>query len=1103
MNLRLFTPAFSLIALLLPAVSGAQGIRIAFHNGAVTSGAMTTSAPGTVVNTAAHTWNNIQNNGGVGLAFSNLPLAFDTGPASGATLSSSAGASQFNSNGWGGGNQDWVMMEGWFGLREGESLAITNLPAAITAHGYTVTIYGDSDSTSRAMSYTVTVGSTPTALTIQDSGTFAGTFTSGANFVTFPGLAGSSFTITGNPAAGANRSAVNGIIITPDPPPVPEGASDTIHIALHDTAATAAAMNPANAPATQGERVRTDLEIWNPVVAPATGNGPHTLSNVPLVFSNGVASPARLSANTGFVGTSGTAWQTGTKDHVMMHGWFGFATSSESLQITGIPVPIANRFHVIVYGDSNATERTMNYNIGGQTRTLQDSGTFAGTFADGTHFAVLTGLSGSSFTLTGNAATPRSAVNGLSIIAGDPAPALEIAAFNAIPQYVQPGGSTTLTWQVENSDSVEITPGIGLVTGNSLVVTPATTTTYTLTATRGNQTRRAMLRVGVGPPRPNLLFFFVDDMGWQDTSVPFLHNAQGQPVSTPLNLRYRTPAMETLAARGVRFTRAYSMPVCTPSRVCWMTGLNSARHHVTNWTNITNADTTQNSTPSHRSPAAWRSDGLPQHLPTLPALLQNAGYRTIHAGKAHFGNSTYARNPLNVGFDVNIAGSEIGHPGSYSGTYGQGTTHAVPGLAEYHNTGTHLSKALTLELNKQLERAVADGIPFFAYMAHYAVHSPFQADPRFTANYPGLTGNELAYATLIEGMDQSLGDILAKIEQLGVAENTFVLFMSDNGGDAPMPDVNQSNAPLRHKKGSKYEGGSRVPMLAAWAKRDPSNSFQTALPIPANGRVHDLVAILDLFPTFAAVAGVTTPDGLDGHNLGPYLRAEPGTHRPQELILHFPHDHRSAYFTNFHEDDWKLIHNFPPDNFELYHLASDISESNNLAAAEPLRLMRMARKMARSLHSSGAQWPRFSSNLADDPLLMPQLAGVDSDGDGIPDILEDPNRNGLVDPGETDPDNPDTDGDGLSDGLERKTGTDPLNPASLFQAHLAPDENAWNLRWPSAPGATYRIESTIDPAIGWDVLLDDVPASPGAQTTLRVESAPSPGIQRFFRVFLK
>jgi arylsulfatase A-like enzyme len=789
-----------------------------------------------------------------------------------------------------------------------------------------------------------------------------------------------------------------------------------------------------------------------------------------------------------------------------MEGWYGIR-GGEALTVSNLPAEYASGFTVIVYGDSDAATRTMNYTINGQTRTIQDAGTFSGTFTQGANFATFEGLSGTSFTLTGNpgAADVRSAVNGLVILPASQPALPVIETFAASRAYVAPGERVALSWKVNGADTLSITPGPGGISGvsGSVEVTVTETTTFTLTATRADGQRTATVRVAAGPPRPNVVFFFVDDMGWQDTSVPFHHDASGNPVVTPLNRRYRTPAMESLAARGMKFTRAYSMSVCSPSRVSWMTGLNSSRHHVTNWTNVINVDNSENSTTSHRSPAAWKTEGLPQAQTTLPALLREAGYRTIHAGKAHFGNSAYAKDPRNTGFDLNIAGSEIGHPGSYSGNYGQATSRPVPGLTAYHNTGTHLSEALTLEMNKAIGQSVAEGAPFFAYLAHYAVHSPFETDARFSANYPGLSGTQRGYATLIEGMDTSLGDLLTKLEQLGVAENTLVIFMSDNGGDAPMATVNESNAPLRHKKGSKYEGGNRVPMIAAWAKRNPANPFQTALPIPAASRADDLVAIFDLHPTVAAVAGIEPRSGIDGHDLSPYLRAEPGHHRPQELLVHFPHDHRSDYFSSYHEGDWKLIYDHPTDSVELYQLANDISESDNRAAAEPVRVMRMARKLARTLAADGAQWPRFTSSNADDPFRMPNFAAVDSDGDGIADLTEDANRNGLVDPGETDPDLADSDGDGTGDGAELKSGTDPRDATSFFKAEFELEPGEVVLRWPSAPGALYRVESSGNMAEGtWQILFDNVLAAPGVETAVEVPNSP-PGDRRFFRVVLK
>jgi arylsulfatase A-like enzyme len=204
---------------------------------------------------------------------------------------------------------------------------------------------------------------------------------------------------------------------------------------------------------------------------------------------------------------------------------------------------------------------------------------------------------------------------------------------------------------------------------------------------------------------PNILLFLVDDMGWQDTSVPF-HTAL-----TPLNRRYHTPAMARLAAGGMKFTHAYVASVCSPSRVSLLTGLNAARHRVTNWT--MQRDQATDAKHAVIVPPEWNVNGIspdpatPRAVctPTLPALLRQAGYRTIHIGKAHFGAAdTPGADPLNLGFDVNVAGHAAGGPGSYLSE--QGFSGAwrnadrfwdIPGLEKYHGTNTFLTEALTRE----------------------------------------------------------------------------------------------------------------------------------------------------------------------------------------------------------------------------------------------------------------------------------------------------------------------------------------------------------------------------------------------------------------------
>ena len=171
----------------------------------------------------------------------------------------------------------------------------------------------------------------------------------------------------------------------------------------------------------------------------------------------------------------------------------------------------------------------------------------------------------------------------------------------------------------------------------------------------------ALCGIAAAADRPNVLVFLVDDMGWQDTSVPFHYDSAGKPLVSDLNRRYRTPNMEKLADQGMKFTRAYAHPVCTPSRITLMTGKNAARHHVTNWTNPAGTENSDNDVKHLRSPDGWGKTGISPDEKPLPALLKQAGYRTIHCGKAHFGSKgAFGQYPQAIGFDINIAGNEIG-----------------------------------------------------------------------------------------------------------------------------------------------------------------------------------------------------------------------------------------------------------------------------------------------------------------------------------------------------------------------------------------------------------------------------------------------------------
>jgi len=470
--------------------------------------------------------------------------------------------------------------------------------------------------------------------------------------------------------------------------------------------------------------------------------------------------------------------------------------------------------------------------------------------------------------------------------------------------------------------------------------------------------------------KPNIIIFLVDDMGVMDTSVPFLTDEAGWPKRYSLNDYYRTPNMERLAARGIRFNNFCAMSVCSPTRISIMTGQNAARHRTTNWINPDE----DNAGP--QGPPDWNWQGLKKGDVTLAGLLRADGYRTIHVGKGHFAPRAFdGADPANLGFDINVGGASIGSPGSYYGeqNYGLGTARAhsaVPNLKKYHGTETFLTEALTIEANAHVADAVKAGKPFFLYLAHYAVHAPFESDPRFAAHYTnsGKPKNAQAFATLIEGMDKSLGDVLDQLDQLGVAENTLIFFLGDNGSDAPLGDPHAvaCAAPLRGKKGAHYEGGMRVPFLAAWAKPNADNPLQKRLPIAIGAIQAQQAAVQDLFPTILELTGVKSPRGhiVDGARLRTLLTGKPDRRRKETFLMHYPHSpHRSDYFTVYRDGPWKVIYHYfsyaasDYSHYQLFNLEDDPFEQNNLAKADAAELRRMMERLIAALKRCHAVYP--------------------------------------------------------------------------------------------------------------------------------------------------
>ncbi|WP_242206286.1 sulfatase [Aestuariivivens insulae] len=465
---------------------------------------------------------------------------------------------------------------------------------------------------------------------------------------------------------------------------------------------------------------------------------------------------------------------------------------------------------------------------------------------------------------------------------------------------------------------------------------------------------------------PNIIVFLVDDMGLMDTSVPFLTGSDGKPEKHSLNDFYRTPNMEMFAKQGIRFTNFYAHSVCSPTRISILTGQNSARHKATNW--IKSEENNKN----EFGPKDWNWKGLTKASVTLPRVLQQQGYRTIHVGKAHFGPfNSEGEDPLNLGFDINIGGSSIGQPGSYFGADGFGhiagnKARAVEGLEKYHGKDIFLTEALTLEAIFEITKAKEEGKPFFLNMAHYAVHAPFQSDPRFSDHYKdsGKSPNAQAYATLIEGIDKSLGDIIQHVKKLGLGENTLILFLGDNGSDAPLPvkEGYSSSSPIKGKKGNHWEGGMRVPFIASWITPNKDAFCQKETIIKQNAIQQQMGTILDIFPTLCRVAKVNKKEGyiLDGFSLQDQL-SNRKNHKRNELFLnHFPHSHRSSYFTSMVKSDWKIIYHFQIDgspDYELYNLKEDPFEFNNLSDKNVKQLKLMMEALIVEMKDKSALYP--------------------------------------------------------------------------------------------------------------------------------------------------
>ncbi len=446
--------------------------------------------------------------------------------------------------------------------------------------------------------------------------------------------------------------------------------------------------------------------------------------------------------------------------------------------------------------------------------------------------------------------------------------------------------------------------------------------------------------------RPNVVFFLVDDLGQRDLG------AYGSTF-------YETPNLDRLARDGAKFTDGYAAcPVCSPTRASIMTGQWPQRTGITDYIGAPlRPELWKRNTPALPAPY---SDRLALAAPTLAKAMKAAGYATFFAGKWHLGPEGFW--PENQGFDVNLGGTDKGGPyggKKYFSPYGN------PRLPDGPD-GEHLPDRLASETVKFIE-ANKDQ-PFFAYFSFYSVHTPLQAradlqkkyeekrirlglEAKFGSEPPRdvrLVQEHAVYAGMVEAMDLAVGKVLAKLDALGLRENTLVIFTSDNGGLSTSEGSPTSNLPLRGGKGWIYEGGIREPLLVRWPAV-----------IKAGSVVSTPVSSPDFFPTLLAAAGAQPQPGqvLDGQSLLPVFKG--GTLPERPLFWHYPHygNQGGAPAAAIRRGDWKLIEWLEDGRTELFHLAQDLGEKNDLAPKEPQRVAQLRDELHAWQKQVGAKFP--------------------------------------------------------------------------------------------------------------------------------------------------
>ena len=447
--------------------------------------------------------------------------------------------------------------------------------------------------------------------------------------------------------------------------------------------------------------------------------------------------------------------------------------------------------------------------------------------------------------------------------------------------------------------------------------------------------------------KPNILFILADDLGAHDLSV------------TGSNL-YETPNIDCIAHEGMVFTEGYAAcQVCSPSRASIMTGKFPARHGITDWIG---APAGENWRKQNRYNQLLPPDyvrNLPKEYITLPEAMKEAGYKTFFAGKWHLGSE--GSWPTDHGFDINRGGWDAGSPqGGYFAPWNNPNLQSGP-------DGQNLSMRLAKETTKFLKEN--KDTTFFAYLAFYAVHGPIQTTQskwekyRNKAQKAGIaeTGYKMGhflpirqvqdnpvYAGLVEAMDDAVGVVLNTLDSLGLAENTIVIFTSDNGGVAAGDNYSTSNKPLRAGKGYQFEGGIREPYFIKFPGMDIAGKTCST---PVTGT--------DFYPTLLELTGadLKPEQHNDGVSIVPLLKGDSIKERP--LIWHYPHygNQGGEPSSIIRKGKWKLIHYYEDGHNELYNVESDPEETTDIINNHKGIASQLNEELFNYLDEVGAKFP--------------------------------------------------------------------------------------------------------------------------------------------------